>query len=49
MIKGQNNHEELVEKEKEASRGRTHTDTHGAGRGEERISEEKNQNAYAEP
>lgn len=46
MIKGQNNHEELVEKEKEASRGRTHTDTHGGGG---RISEEKNQNAYAEP
>ena len=29
MNKGQNNHEELVEKEKEASRGRTHTHTGG--------------------
>lgn len=47
MIKGQNNHEELVEKEKEASKG--HTQTHTAGGEKERISEEKNQNAYAEP
>lgn len=31
MIKGQNSHVELVEKEKEASRGRTHTDTHTGG------------------
>lgn len=45
MNKGQNNHEELVEKEKEASRGRTHTDTHWGGS----TSEEKNQNVYAEP
>lgn len=46
MIKGQSNHEELVEKEKEASRGRTHTDTHTWGRG---ASVRRRNNVYAEP